>query len=163
MQLVFTRSPPLVYTLAMLRIAFFLWFTFTSLLGPGFCCCSIRNYAATGKTKTKTPWRVSLFPGCKFCDRIQKGASDPTPARQDESPTPSCPCKQHAKQKAISLPSPEIETVSWVRSLDVFSADSLLDGLMRLHHLAAGFDGSVSDFVFPPPSSLLCRCHILRC
>src|SRR5262245_36721441 len=80
----------------MVRVLLTLWFTFTTLLGPGLCCCLFRAApASAGAVAAPTP----APPSCPCC--CPERPPEPEPASPGDGPRPSCPCKEHAAQPAI--------------------------------------------------------------
>ena len=76
------------------RIALTLWFTLTTLLGPGVCCC---NFAASPPTQASDPKPPPAKKATKSCCHTEAppGEDSSQPKPEPVKP-PKCPC-EHAK------------------------------------------------------------------
>ena len=77
------------------RVALTLWFTLTTLLSPGVCCC---NFAASPPTQSPDPKPAPVTKATKSCCHKEAlpGEDHGQPKHEPVKP-PKCPC-EHAKQ-----------------------------------------------------------------
>ena len=94
-----TDAPLSAYNEDMARALLVVWFTFTSLLGPGVCCCALRAASpATASTAEQTETKRSCcgaVPGQRLND---EGGPCPGCPHKDQ-----CPCKRD-RSVAEALP-----------------------------------------------------------
>lgn len=147
------------------RVALTIWYTLTTLVGSGVCCCSFAA-TPTAPFQTNPADRSSPAGPVKSCCH-----TDPQPCGEHgkQNPDPSkpskCPC-EHGKQHATSLPPGGQEGTDLVAQLKLIEV--LFVGFMA----PSGFDLSplaTTDLGTSPPASklagrtLLAAYSVLRC
>lgn len=149
----------------MARVALTLWFTVTTLLGPGVCCCSFASspHPATPSSASADPARAAT-PVKPCCQREappcgEHGQQNPEPGKPSK-----CPC-EHGKQVKTLPPGGQANAdfaaqLKWI--------DSLFVGLLACFAFDLGATASASPDTSPPVAKLagrdlLAAYSLLRC
>lgn len=149
----------------MCRTALTFWFTISTLLGPGMCCCSFGSSPFMSSAATKT-WQLasSASPVKSCCDRDIPPCC-PDGKRHDEPGKPSkCPCEKG--KQLVALPSASNTTAEF--SAQIRLLDAFLSGLSAPCSIDLVRNISCADGAIPPASrlagrDLLAACSMLRC
>jgi hypothetical protein len=109
----------------MVQFLFTLWFAFTTLLGPGLCCCTLLSnvaaYSVSQQSPTPEPARQT-----KKCCHCEGKANLPVPSdKSSDGPHPPgqpCPCKQKspsctAQPKTTAVTQPEYQGFHWLTAV----------------------------------------------
>jgi hypothetical protein len=121
-------------TNCMSRIALTVWFTFSTLLGPGVCCCSL---GLIGKSNTVSANDLSSKPAKSCCGDNLPPCNGDHGQKHDPANPSKCPCK-HGKQFTDAAPSSGFDAkaaLSEFRVADtlfVGSTPSLFDDLTQV-------------------------------
>lgn len=141
------------------RVALTLWFTITTLLGPGVCCCSF----ATAKP-TAAGERPSAKPVKSCCDRHDSPCCPDGRKHREPGEPSKCPCE---KGKQVTAVPPAATTTT-----DLSAQLKLFDALFVSLLSCSAFDLPAVDSVFAdtsPPAvqpagrELLAAYSLLRC
>ena len=105
---------------------FTIWFTITTLLGPGLCCCSIAHFVPAIQHDSPAASETTPETSCSCCSHVTtlEKVNDP-PAAPHPHKAP-CPCKEKKAQLDSALPHKEAGTdllrlsASWSGWLDCF-------------------------------------------
>ena len=142
---------------------FTLWFTFTTLLGQGLCCCSFAHVIpATHHVKPSTPEKTPE-PSCPCCshETSSQGVTDaPDAPHPHKSP---CPCKDKKSQFDPALPDKAAGS-DLLRSLSSWS--DWLDGFCVTAEIAVAAHtagDSRPPIVLYPSTARLHVLQVLRC
>jgi hypothetical protein len=96
----------------MCRIALTLWFTVTTLLGPGVCCCTFAGTSAGGHRTATSDQPVPVSKPAKSCCRDgQQPAPCGEQGKQSPSRDKSCPC-EHGKHLKSLPPTEKGDSIS---------------------------------------------------
>jgi hypothetical protein len=142
----------------MWRTTLTLWFTITTLLGPGVCCCSF----ASAKPTT-ADGRSSITPAKSCCDQNAPPCCPDGKHREPGKPS-KCPCEKG--KQATTLP-PTAASASDL-SAQLKSVDALLVGLVPSFAFTLSGVGSHSADTTQRPvhlsgRDLLAVYSLLRC
>jgi len=109
----------------MSRIVLILWFTITTILWPGVCCCSfalpsqrMSQEVGLGENEAASDSGQSCC-----CHETQACRDDGKQDHSEPAKPAKCPCEQ-GKQNAASLPSTSQDVTNWVAQLKLFDAQS---------------------------------------
>jgi len=83
------------------RIALTLWFTITSLVGPGVCCCSFAAAKPAADSPTQAEPNHAVQPAKPCCQH----EASPCDSRSNSNPDPVKPCPCSHDKQVYSLPS----------------------------------------------------------
>lgn len=141
----------------MIRALLTLVFSFTALLGPGFCCCTFARPHQAGVSTQARQLRSAT--SCCHCSHSDEEESAPTtpPAR------PACPCKEQQPQSCVaSRIDLQADRSSVLQSwLPVLDSTWISYSVADLGYAAT----NVSSFNLPflTADDLLRTHHIMRC
>ena len=76
------------------RVVLTLWFTLTTLLGPGVCCCNFAAYPPTRSSDSKPAPVTNATKSC--CHTEAPHGEDSSQPKPESGKLPKCPC-EHAK------------------------------------------------------------------
>ncbi|VTU01701.1 unnamed protein product [Gemmataceae bacterium] len=143
----------------MWRFALTFWFTVTTLLGPGVCCCSFAS-----ATPTDTGGRSSTTAAKSCCDQSTPPCGSDGKHHQEPGKPSKCPCEKG--KQVNTLPPADTTTTHFAAQLKLI--DSLFFGLLLPYLLDLGtITGATSDTSQPvvrlAGRDLLAAYSILRC
>ncbi len=149
----------------MWRLALTFWFTVTTLLGPGVCCCSFASspHASTSASEGGQA-ALAATPVKSCCDQNSPPCCPDGKHNQEPGKPSKCPCEKG--KQVNTLPPAGSTTTDFAAQLKLI--DSLFVGLLLPYLLALGpITAATSDTSQPvvrlAGRDLLAAYSILRC
>lgn len=146
-------------------VALTFWFTITTLLGPGVCCCSFASSPHSVTPRSVSGQSARLVTPVKSCCGHSVPPSCPDGKQHHEPGKPSkCPCEKAKEVNTLPPAStPTKELAAQRKLIDILSSSLLLPYLLDLGTITAATADTAHSVVRLAGRDLLAAYSVLRC